>query len=79
MTNVEKFEDANALLDLEMMDSVVGGASCDNCASGCQEQCKSACSDSCAKTCQPGNKNNNQGNGNVIGGETTTPTPTVKP
>lgn len=40
MTNVEKFEDANALLDLEMMDSVVGGASCDNCAPGCQNGCK---------------------------------------
>jgi hypothetical protein len=77
MTNVEKFEDANALLDLEMMDSVVGGASCDNCAPGCQNGCKKGCTTSCAKTCQPGNKNNNQGNGNVI--ETTTPTPTEEP
>lgn len=41
MTNKELKADANALMDLEMMDSVTGGAQM------CSEGCLIACTESC--------------------------------
>ena len=43
MTSREVLEDANILMDAEMMDAVVGGANCtDSCKKGCKSQCKHA-------------------------------------
>lgn len=44
MTQLEKRKDENELMNLEMMDSVTGGASM------CSEGCAIACSESCLIT-----------------------------
>ena len=49
MTNQEKKHDANMLMDLEMMDAIVGGGECQSCSVGCQS-CPQICQ-SC-QTCQ---------------------------
>jgi len=47
MRSREVLEDANILMDAEMMDAVVGGANCtDSCKKGCKSQCKHACATS---------------------------------
>lgn len=68
MTKEELRSDANALMDLEMMDTIVGGAECTSCAPGCQS-CKQTCSSACGNNCQPGGKN----------GTTKPPTQTPEP
>ena len=48
--------DANALMNLEMMDAVVGGASAEECAAAkcCKEGCLLGCKETCATTKRDG-------------------------
>jgi hypothetical protein len=56
MKNFPEIKTAKILSENEM--SVIRGGSCESCTNGCKDSCKLAC--------QPGNKNNNQGNGNTL-------------
>lgn len=49
--------DANALMDLEMMDAVVGGASAEECEKTCTSQCTLACKPACSAGCVSSQKN----------------------
>lgn len=49
MTTEELRTDANALMNLEMMDAVVGGRACsDSCTKGCINDCKPSCQLGCS-------------------------------
>lgn len=49
MTTEELKTDINALMDLEMMDAIVGGHSClDSCNNGCINECKPSCQPGCS-------------------------------
>lgn len=46
MSQHEKQDDINILLDAEMMDAVIGGSCANSCKKGCVQQCKHACASS---------------------------------
>ena len=49
--------DANALMNLEMMDAVVGGASAKECEKSCTSQCTLACKVACVNHCVTSQEN----------------------
>lgn len=57
MSTKELKADANALMNLEMMDSILGGASENPCQKSCTQDCKPSCKTGCSHSGKNDRKN----------------------